>query len=344
MITVLLTDGEFTGMIRALQKREDVRIVGFLCSENVAHRVMLDQWYIAPDWNDPKYIPFLYDVIEKEKVDFVFPIVTKSLELMASLKEEIYDRTKAVVVTSPYETIRIANNKAVLLQHLKMDPLTSEYITDFSVAETPAELKAQIRIPCAVKPVIGENKEGFLRVVSDEDWQRAFLQGEEGGLLCPSLLNLIDETSRFSEPRLVMEYLPGQEWDADLLVIDGKILSATIRKNMYMFGGLSACTETTHEPRILAACEKIVKTLGLEYLCCISFKEDEAGNIKLLEINPRAMGSIYVSAIAGNNLALRLLSVLLKEDEDRDFRLTCDGLRTSLYYDITPLPFEGENT
>ena len=69
MITVLLTDGEFTGMIRALQKREDVRIVGFLCSENVAHRVMLDQWYIAPDWNDPKYIPFLYDVIEKEKVD-----------------------------------------------------------------------------------------------------------------------------------------------------------------------------------------------------------------------------------------------------------------------------------
>lgn len=342
MITILLTDGEFTGMIRAIRERPDVRIVGFLFSENAAHRTMLDQWYVAPSWDDPEYIPFLLDVVVKEKVDLIFPVVTKSLELMAEKAQEIHEKTGAMVVTSSASAIRVANNKAELFRALKNDPSTSEYITEFEIAETISELKDKITIPCAVKPVIGENKEGFFRVVTNEAWESAFREGKSGGLLCPALLDLADGASSMDEPRLIMPYLPGQEWDADLLVIDGKIVSATVRKNLDMFGGLSACTETSDDPRILAACEKIVSVLGLEYLCCISFKEDGAGDLKLLEINPRAMGSIYVSSIGGNSLVLRLLSFLRSESTDRDLCLTESGLRTSLYYDIVPLQ-EGED-
>lgn len=338
MVTILLTDGEFTGMIRSLRERADVRIIGFLFSENAAHRTMLDQWYIAPSWDDPEYIPFLLAVVEKEKVDFIFPVVTKSLELMAEKAKEIREKTGAIVVTSSASAIHTANNKAELFQKLKDDPSTSGYITEFDVAETTGELHEKATVPCVVKPVIGENKEGFFRVVTDDDWKSAFLEGKSGGLLCPSLLDLPDGTSRMDEPRLIMPYLPGQEWDADLLVIDGKIVSATVRKNLDMFGGLSACTETSDEPCILAACENIVRVLGLQYLCCISFKEDADGKIKLLEINPRAMGSIHVSSLGENNLVLRLLSHLLSEGGDLDLRLTRSGIRTSLYYDITPLP------
>ena len=338
MLTILLTDGEFTSMIHALRERPDVRIVGFLVSENAAHRAMLDSSYVAPSWDDQGYIPFLYDVILKEHVDFIFPIVTKSLELMASKAQEICEKTKAIVVTSSQESIAIANNKAALLQKLQEDPGTAEYITEYEIVHTIGELKENITTPCVVKPVRGENREGFYRVVFDETWQKAFLEGNSDGVLCPSMIENMDDNLRFDEPRLVMPYLPGQEWDADLLVIDGKIVSATIRKNLYMFGGLSAVTETSEDPRILQACEKIVNVLGLKYLCCISFKETAGGELKLLEINPRAMGSIQVSALGGNNIATRLLAILLSEPDDRAFRLTRGGLRTSLYYDIIPLP------
>ena len=85
MHTVLLTDGEFTGMIWALRDYGDVRIVGFVFSEYAAHREFLDASYIAPSWDDPEYVPFLEEIITKEKVDLVFPVVTKSLEFIASI-------------------------------------------------------------------------------------------------------------------------------------------------------------------------------------------------------------------------------------------------------------------
>lgn len=341
-ITILLTDGEFTGMIRSLRECGDVKIVGFCFSDDAAHRAMLDKYYIAPPWDDDSYIPFLCDVIEKEHVDYVFPVVTKSLSLMASAAEEIHCRTNAVVVTSPYGVIEKANNKAELFRTLSADESTAEYITEFDTCSTIGELKDKMHIPCAIKPVIGENKEGFVKAVSDSEWNDAFLSGNADRLICPSLLDLCDDDSVFAEQRIIMPYLPGQEWDADILVIDGRIISATVRKNLGMLDGLSACTETSDDPRILEACTKIVKVLGLEYLSCISFKEDEDGRLKLLEINPRAMGSIYVSSIGGNNLVKRLISILQGEDSGRDLRLTRPGIKASLFFDMAEVPGKGD--
>lgn len=344
MVTVLLTDGEFTGMIRSLREREDVRIIGFCVVKDVAHRMMLDAVYVAPRWDDPAYIPFLLDVIRKEQVDFVFPVVTKSLSLLASAADEIREKTGAVVITSSFPAIEKANHKDELFKTLQADPSTAEYVTKYSVAGTAGKLLEEIYIPCVVKPVIGENKEGFLKAVDDSAWETAFLKGEAGSLTCPSQLKLLGEEACFQEPRLVMPYLPGQEWDADVLVIKGEIVSATIRKNYDMFGGLSSCTETSEDARVLEAVRRIVHVLGLEYLACISFKEDADGRLKVLEINPRAMGSIHVSALGGNNLTTRLLSILLKETGDLSFHLTKQALKTSLYYDILPIPKQGDDT
>ena len=341
-ITILLTDGEFTGMIRSLRECGDIRIVGFCFSDDAAHRAMLDKYYVAPSWDDGSYIPFLCDVIVKEHVDYVFPVVTKSLSLMASAAAEIQHRTNAVVVTSPYEAVERSNNKAELFRALSSDDSTAEYITDFDTCSTVGELKEKIRIPCAVKPVIGENKEGFVKAVSDNEWNDAFLSGNADGLICPSLLDLCDDDSVFAEQRIIMPYLPGQEWDADILVIDGRIISATVRKNLGMLDGLSACTETSDDPRILEACTKIVKVLGLEYLSCISFKEDDDGRLKLLEINPRAMGSIYVSSMGGNNLVKRLLSILHGKSSGTDFRLTPAGIKASLFFDMADISGKGD--
>lgn len=341
MITVLLTDGEFTGMISSLRGREDIRIIGFVFSENAAHKEMLDRSYIAPAWDSPEYVPFLIDVIKKEDIDYIFPVVTRSLELMASIKDEIKKKTGAVIVTPSYEAVSIANNKAKLFDALKKDPSTAEYITEFEVADSIKRLRDIIKVPCVIKPAVGENREGFFRVVSDDMWQKAFLEGVSDGKVCPSLLDKMEGELHFAEPRLIMPYLPGKEWDADLLIVEGRIISATVRQNLDMFGGLSACTVTRDEPRVLEACGKIVSSLGLNGLCCISFKETEEGDLKLLEINPRAMGSIFVSAMGGNNLPLRLLSILSGEDDDMTLHLTPSGIRTSLYYDIIRMP-EGE--
>ena len=131
MLTVLLTDGEFTGMIRSLREIPEIRIVGICFSENAAHTAMLDSSYVAPAWDSPEYLPFLLDIIKKEHVDIVFPVVTNSLPYMASVAGEIHEKTGALVVTSPFTAISKANDKAALFSALKSNLETSEYITEY---------------------------------------------------------------------------------------------------------------------------------------------------------------------------------------------------------------------
>ena len=345
MYTVLLTDGEFTGMIRALREYGNVRIVGFVFSEYAAHSAMLDRSYIAPQWDDPGYFPFLEEVIRKENVDLVFPVVTKSLEYMASIASSIKEKTGATVVTSSENLIRIANNKASLLDFLESESSTKDFVTPHYVAKDLKELIEGIQkfedlgISCVIKPTVGENRDGFLRIVSEKAYEEAFLEGRSSLLMTKKILASMSETLDFSTPMLIMPYLPGQEWDVDILAMEGRILSCTVRKNIGMLGGLSACTETSNHPELLRICEKILSVLPLSHIFCMSFKEDAEGKLKLLEINPRTMGSIYVSSLAGNSL----VAAFFKNLEDPDAfsgkaQITKAGCIASLYYEVMSLP------
>ena len=345
MYTVLLTDGEFTGMIRALRDYGDVRIVGFVFSEFAAHSTMLDASYIAPEWNDPNYGAFLEEVIRKEKVDIVFPVVTKSLEFMASIADSIKEKTGATVVTSSEELIRIANNKASLLDHLEKAGDLKDAVTSHYVAGSLQELLSGIRkfeeegTSCVIKPVLGENRDGFMRIVSEEAYAKAFSEGRSSLFMTRKLLEAMPEKLDFSVPMLIMPYLPGQEWDVDILAENGQILSCTIRKNIGMLGGLSACTETSDNPELFRLCEKILSVLPLSHMFCMSFKEDASGHLKLLEINPRTMGSIYVSTLAGNSLVSAFFRHLENPGElTGKAVITSPGCIASLYYDLMRLP------
>lgn len=357
MKTILLTDGEFTGMIRTLRSlSEPVRIAGFVSDGNSAHTAMLDCFAQAPSWKDESYIPFLIDYVKKEHVDYIFPIVTTGLLFMAENAGRIQEETGAVVITSRPGSIRIANNKSLLFDTLSRRGL-SEIITPFCTVRTAGELRKAVcsfdeqGIQCISKPVCGENAEGFMRFISETEYARRKLAGEASSLASLHVFDCLADEEPLPEERLVMPYLPGDEWDVDVLCADGNVIAATVRKNLQMFGGLSACTVTVERPDLLEYCRQIVRCLGLEYLSCISFRADENGSPKLLEINPRAMGSIHLSAMAGNNLIEKFFSepvfgkITGKQDKEES-RIQClcktevtrPGFSAALYYDLIEIP------
>ncbi|MBO4688485.1 MAG: ATP-grasp domain-containing protein, partial [Clostridiales bacterium] len=189
-------------------------------------------------------------------------------------------------------------------------------------------------ISCVIKPVLGENRDGFLRIVSDKTYAKALSEGHASLLITRTILQNLPDGLTFSDPFLIMPYLPGQEWDVDILADHGKILSITIRKNLGMLGGLSACTETAENPVLFGICRKILSALPLSGLLCISFKEDADGQLKLLEINPRAMGSIYVSTLAGNSLIdAFFLHLEHPDDLPSEPKITPPGRVISLFFD-----------
>lgn len=345
MINVLLTDGEFTGMIRTLRDfSSKIRIIGFCSSNYCAHTAMLDAYYVAPDFRSQGYEDFLLDVITKEKVDYIFPVGTLSLEYFAEKANEIKDKTGAFVITSKPDIIKIVNNKALLYQDLSDDAELSALIPEFRLVKTFGELRKAVAyfkskgMSPASKPVRGENAEGFLHFVSPEEYSEKLLKGQASHLCSIDSFSVNDDDEMLPEERIVMPFLSGKEWDADVLADNGNVTALTIRENKDMFGGLSACTVTADNDAVSNAVRKIIKHFGYSYLACISFKEDKNGNLYLLEINPRAMGSIYVSTIAGNDLIGRLFDMLGEKDLSSDsINKTASPVMASLYYDLMPI-------
>ena len=342
MKTFLLNDGEFTGLIKSLRTlNEQVRIVGFVSSSGCAHTALLDRYYIAPHYSSSDYYTFLKETCETEKVDYVFPVATGSLSLMARIADRLYEETGAKVITSSPEAIDIANHKGKLFDRLSTGS-TKDHITEYTRVLTFRELASAVEsfhsrgMECISKPVIGENAEGFLRFTDKETFVKRSLEGTAGKLFCKEWLDVYPPDQKLPEERIVMPYLPGKEWDVDVLCQNGTIISITIRLNHDMFGGLSASSVTCRNDDLLKAAAGIVSELNLSYLHCISFKEDENGIPMLLEINPRAFGSVYLSVLSGNNLIKTLFEEVLVPGYTLPLHpnVTKEGTRASLYYDL----------
>jgi len=344
VITVLLTDGAFTGLIRTLREAYpgDVRIVGLSMDIDTPHQAIIDAFYIISSHEDPEYINELIQIINKEHVNIIFPIVSEGLENLMQNESLILSKTGARILSSPLSALQIANDKGLLYSFLQSnsDPVLSNLAPVFCLAETKASLKDAIQSihhsgkKACIKRRRGEDAAGFWIIDDQADYTaQLFYQQPNRRLssrvLDDMLLNIGDDDS--IPPYMACEFLPGEEWDCDVLCMDGEMISVTTRINISMSGGLTSVLEVRDNPYLASCCECIVSALNLSYIACISFRADSSGRFFLLEINPRVMGNIYVSALAGNNYVKMAIDLLYGKTV-HSIPPRC-GIRTSLYYD-----------
>ena len=349
MLTVLLTDGEFTGLIRALRNAygSDVRIIGLSMNRNMPQQTMLDQVYFVVSHQDPRYIPSLSEILEKESVDYIFPIVSEGLEQIAE-NEDYFLKTYGVkIISPPLSALRIANDKGLLYQCLanSQDDRLRKIVPDFIFADTKKELLDGIQKlqhdqnDVCIKRRRGEDAGGFWRICHSLDYTEKLFRASPSRVLSEQMLHLMLNTLSPDDhipPYMVSEYLPGEEWDCDVLAKDGKLLSVTTRINIDMSGGLTTVLETKENSELAAYCAAIVQELGLSYVSCISFKKNIHDKFCILEINPRMMGNILVSCLAGNNYAK--MAIDLYEGRNIDIKPVKQGIRTSMFYDQVQIP------
>jgi len=343
VFTVLLTDGEFTGLIRTLRDAYDgdIRIVGLSSDPFFPHQSLLDSYYIVPDCRDSSYMDTLLSIVKKEKAEIIFPIVTEGLEDLLANEQRILEETGAKILSSPYTAIRIANDKGLLYSYItEQCPELAPIVPLHRLAHSKEQLYHAIRHveecgeTACIKRRRGENAAGFWIIDEAADYaDRLFNQSPSRFLsksILASMLQNLNEDDAIT-PYMAVEYLPGEEWDCDVLCMNGNVISITTRKNIRMTEGLTSVLEVAPNPELEQYCRRIVSLLTLSYIVCISFRADRNGRFKLLEINPRIMGNILVSALAGNNyvrMAVDLLNGKNTEPAPIEY-----GIRTALYYD-----------
>lgn len=344
MITVLLTDGAFTGLIRTLREAYpgDVRIVGLATDSDTPHQAILDAFYVISSHEDSGYIDELIQILNNEHVDVIFPIISEGLEDLMENEALILKETGARILSSPLSALQIANDKGLLYTFLQnsSNPSLSSLAPDFRLADTKKSLFDAVdsmlnsgKKPC-IKRRRGEDAAGFWIIDDQADYvSQLFYEAPQRLLSKKMLAEMLSGIGNDDPipPYMVSEYLPGEEWDCDVLCFKGKIISVTTRINLSMTGGLTSLLEVREQSLLKACCENIVSALQLSYVVCISFRADACGRFFILEINPRIMGNIYVSALAGNNYVKMAVDLLY----GRPVQAVSPtyGIKTALYYD-----------
>ena len=155
---------------------------------------------------------------------------------------------------------------------------------------------ARVSLPAIVKPHCGE----ALGLTAAQRYVRA-----------DRIDQLTAAYEKFSalagEPPLVQEYLSGGGFGCSVLAREGKILRAVCHRRVREYpisGGPSACCETVERPDLVDLTARMAAACRYTGVAMFEFKEDSAGQPRLLEVNPRVWGSFPLTRVSRSGFSL----------------------------------------
>ncbi|MDB6059018.1 MAG: carbamoylphosphate synthase large subunit short form, partial [Verrucomicrobiales bacterium] len=270
----------------------------------------------VPYIQDPNFLPALNGIIERCRIDVVFPTHDTVAQFFANHRSEIACR----VVMADEETARICREKRRI----------HECFADCSFApRTYSDASTVDVFPVFAKPNVGEGGRNTQIIHTAEEAVRA-LAGD---------LDL-----------LLVEYLPGEEFTVDCFTDrHGKLRFIGPRERSRIFYGISVHSKAvplTAEVGDIAA--EINRRLRFRGLWFFQVKRASNGKLKLMEVSTRAAGTMCLYRHQGVNLPL--LSVYDAMDLDvellqNDFPIEVDRalfnrFRLGVEYDTIYLDFD----
>ena len=291
-----------------------IRIIGADMSDDSTILQMCDKAYQVPRATDPEYIDSLLDICKKEKVDFLLPIMSAELEVLAVNKKRFEEIGTKVSVSSP-EALHIANNKQRLLNYLKDNDLPC---ADFQVIHSTEELQECARKlgypekKVCVKAADSSGSRGFRILSAHYSKLDAFLHEKpsSGVITLEEMCDILRKADVFPE-LLLMEYLPGAEYTVDLLADEGKVLAFCCRKSLKMENSIMLDAVTVDNAAITDLCTGIVTGLKLDGNIGFDIRERSDGTPLIMECNPRITAGIPYYVEAGVNLPYLCIKKLL---------------------------------
>jgi carbamoyl-phosphate synthase large subunit len=221
------------------------------------------------------------EIIKRERIDVLIPTVDEEL-LVFSYRPAHFN---ARVVVSPYMTVKTCDDKALLYESVRDEP----FCPGFVVTDRRQGLASFGPGPVFMKPRRG--------------------RGSRGARLFKNYTEIPRELINTSN--VFCEYLPGQEYTADVLCdLEGNLVLAVPRKRLEVIRGISKRGETQRHPEIEENVKKLCGILKFIGPSNMQFKADTSGEMKLVEINPRFSGGLPITAEAGADVPGFLYSML----------------------------------
>ena len=268
-----------------------------------------DKSVISPLIYDDGYIPFLLDYCKENKIDILISLFDIDLLVLAKNKDKFKEIGTDVIVSDP-DVVSVCNDKWKTYIFLKDNGFNVPK-TYLSLEETILALdRGELNYPVIVKPRFGCGS--IAMSIAEDEMALLYYFRRNTRTINKSYLKY--ESSAENEKIIYQEFLPGQEYGADIINdLYGNNRSVIVKKKSAMRAGETDIAETVDEPVIKAELERLAKLTGhIANMDCDVFLVD--GKPYVLEMNARFGGGYPFSHVAGCNLPLAIVKWAKGED------------------------------
>lgn len=295
----------------------EIKVIGGDMSTDPTNKYLVDKFYRVPAVKDPTYADVLLDICKKEKVDIFFPQMSAELPVLLENISRFDDAGIKVSITRN-DSLYIANNKLKLFEFMKENNIP---VSKFAVISSLDDFDKAIREvgypekPVCVKLTESSGARG-VRVIDDSKSRYHIFAHEKPDSFYISYEDMkktLEDADEFPE-LMVMEYLPGDEYDVDLIADNGKVLYMAGRRNPVMVMSITQESVLEKNEEAYRIAEQVVEKLGLDGVIGIDYKFADDGSCRLLEINPRIDATVSIFAAGGLNLPYLCIKKMLGEE------------------------------
>lgn len=274
--TILLTGAGGSGtifMIKSLKKK--YRVIAVDSNKYSAGLYFADKGFVVPLCLDPLYLKKMDQIIKKEKVDVIIPLIDEEL----SLFKKRYKGRKDVKILSPDENfINLCLNKWNLMKALSQEKIGCP--KTYLLKEFHNNL-----FPCIIKPIKSRGSRGFQHLKNKAD-----------------LENYLKNSQQKPEELIIQEALKGTEFTVSAVVSEKGDIVSVVPKEIILKKGITKIAITRKNPKINEICERIQQKFKANGPFNVQLIIDERDNSpKIFEINPRFSTTVSLTMAAGVN-------------------------------------------
>ena len=271
---------------RALKDVRFITLYGASSAED--HGRWIYKNYIGgiPYIGDPAFIGALNAAVDRYHIDFIFPALDSVMAALSSERAALHAR----LLTCDDNAVQICRSKALTYEALAGCDFLPKVYASADEADT---------FPVIIKPARGQGSQGFM-VLKDRD-------------------SLVYELSQRTEPQVICEYLPGEEYTVDCFTDrHGAVRYASCRNRNRIKNGISVNSGLMPpDDRIRAIAQIINEKIPMRGVWFFQLKRNAAGDYRLLECATRVAGTMCLERAVGVNLPL--LTVFDALDMDVSF-------------------------
>jgi len=286
---LILSGGRRVELVKCFQnaaRRLDIKsnvIVGD-SSDTAPALYFAERAYILPRIHETAYIDTIIDICNRENIALIVPTIDTDLLLLAERKNQIEKESKAVVLVSDKQVIRICRDKTLTRSFLKQHGFNTPRIY------TSEELEqGDINYPLIIKPKSGSSSNHVFQIHNKRELE--FYR------------DIVPEP-------IVQDFLDGQEYTVDIFLnFISEVITIVPRLRLATRGGEISKGKIIKDNYIIKDCFRMISMLKPIGQITVQLIFTAKG-IEYIEINPRFGGGTPMSIYCGADSCEKLFRLL----------------------------------